>query len=230
MKQIIYITLFIMAIIVHPGFAAGGDHKTEAAAGADLVSSYVWRGIYQTGASVQPSLSVSAAGFRLGAWGSTDFSTPFKEFDLSLFYGAGGFSAGVTDYWWSGQGAPYFDYRGEHMLEGTAGYHFGERFPLSLSWSTMFFGDQDLDEQGERMYSSYAEIAYGFGIGKMDCSAGVGITPWRSIYNDEFNVTCVSLKVSKQIGLTEQVRFPLFVQAVFNPAGDDANLIVGVTF
>ena len=39
----------------------------------DLVSSYVWRGMYQTGASFQPTLAFSVGGFSLTAWGSTDF-------------------------------------------------------------------------------------------------------------------------------------------------------------
>ena len=39
----------------------------------DLVSSYVWRGMYQTGASIQPTLGFSVGNFSLTAWGSTDF-------------------------------------------------------------------------------------------------------------------------------------------------------------
>ena len=39
----------------------------------DLVSSYVWRGFYQTGVSFQPTLGFGIGGFSLTAWGSTDF-------------------------------------------------------------------------------------------------------------------------------------------------------------
>nr|WP_233545672.1 hypothetical protein [Parabacteroides sp. AM08-6] len=39
----------------------------------DLVSSYIWRGVYQTGVSFQPTLGLNIAGFSLTAWGSTDF-------------------------------------------------------------------------------------------------------------------------------------------------------------
>ena len=51
------------------------EKQFEIAPSADLVSSYVWRGVYQTGASVQPSINLSYAGFSLTAWGSTDFSS-----------------------------------------------------------------------------------------------------------------------------------------------------------
>ena len=39
----------------------------------DLVSSYVWRGFYQTGVSFQPTLGFGVGDFSLTAWGSTDF-------------------------------------------------------------------------------------------------------------------------------------------------------------
>ena len=55
----------------------------------DLVSSYVWRGMYQTGASIQPTLGFSVGNFSLTAWGSTDFDgtsasagAAAKEIDL----------------------------------------------------------------------------------------------------------------------------------------------------
>ena len=59
----------------------------------DLVSSYVWRGMYQTGASFQPTLAFSVGGFSLTAWGSTDFDgyastegMANKEIDLTAAY------------------------------------------------------------------------------------------------------------------------------------------------
>ena len=56
--------------------------------GADLVSGYVWRGVYQigSGASVQPSLGLAYKGFSIGAWGSTSLREGFKELDLSAGY------------------------------------------------------------------------------------------------------------------------------------------------
>ena len=74
--------------------------------GADLVSSYVWRGVRQTGFSIQPSLGAAYKGVSLGAWGSTDMNNEgFKEIDFTLGYSVGGLSLAVTDYWWDGEGA-----------------------------------------------------------------------------------------------------------------------------
>lgn len=97
------------ALIMPESGHAQEIRKFEIIPAADLVSSYVWRGAYQTGASVQPSLNLSYAGVSLTAWGSTDFATAAdevrsKEFDLTLGYTVKGFKVAVTDYWWAGEG------------------------------------------------------------------------------------------------------------------------------
>lgn len=165
------------ALLMSFSVFAQEEKKFEIAPAADLVSSYVWRGMYQTGPSVQPSLGMSYAGLSLTAWGSTDFSTSSdeykaKEFDLTLGYGIGGFSIAVTDYWWSGEGARYGRYATDHYFEGTIGYNFGEKFPLSLTWSTMFAGG-DKKENGDQFFSSYFEAAYDINVW------GVRLHPFR---------------------------------------------------
>ncbi len=228
MKKHIYIIIAILIAI--PAAQAQEEKGVKIDAGVDLVSSYVWRGLYQTGVSIQPSLSASLSGFTLEAWGSTDFSTDFKELDFTLSYEIKGLCIGITDYWWSGQGAPYFKYEEQHLLEGAINYHFGEKFPLSLGWSTMFFGDQDKNEEGDHMFSSYLWIGYDFQVKGVECTAEAGITPWESIYHDSFDVMSLSLKASKEIAITKEFSLPLFAQVIFCPAADDAHLVVGITF
>ena len=46
------------------------DGKVNFSVQGDLVSSYIWRGFYQTGASFQPTLSLGVGNFSLTAWGS----------------------------------------------------------------------------------------------------------------------------------------------------------------
>ena len=45
--------------------AAGAQDKVEASVGADLVSSYIWRGQELGDVSIQPSVSLSWKAFRL---------------------------------------------------------------------------------------------------------------------------------------------------------------------
>lgn len=103
MKKIYITTLLFSAIITVQ--AEEESKKVSLTLGSDFVSSYVWRGAYQTGYSVQPSLGLEAGGLSLSAWGSSDIaSVGFKEVDFTLGYSIAGLSIAITDYWWMGEG------------------------------------------------------------------------------------------------------------------------------
>ena len=149
--------------------ASENENGVKFAVQGDLVSSYIWRGMYQTGASFQPALAFSVAGFSLTAWGSTDFDgyrssegLANKEIDLTAAYtfGASGLTLSIADLWWAGQGAnKYFNFKSHetaHHFEAGLAYTLPlEKFPLSLAWYTMFAG-QDKDADGNQNYSSYS--------------------------------------------------------------------------
>ena len=51
----------------------------EISGGTDLVSGYVWRGVWEAGVSLQPTLALAAGNFSVAAWGSVDFAaTSYK--------------------------------------------------------------------------------------------------------------------------------------------------------
>ena len=213
--------------------------QTEISIGGDLVSTYVWRGVYQSGFSLQPEIGLSVGGFTVGVWGSTDLDN-FKEVDLSVGYSVRGFSVGVTDYWWGGQRlgdgrfAPYFKYGDTHYFEGTLAYEFGEKFPLGISWSTMFAG-ADKKENGDRAWSSYVELAYPFSVGSVELTAAAGAAPWAAPAwlpggYDGFQISNVSLKAYRAIPVSEKYEIPLFVQHAVNPQLNYMNLVIGLSF
>ncbi|MDD4115136.1 MAG: hypothetical protein PHG27_06005 [Massilibacteroides sp.] len=214
------------------------ESEFQIAPAADIVSSYVWRGIYQTGPSFQPSINASWKGLSLTAWGSTDFSTVdnagiAKEFDFTLSYSTGGVSLAVTDYWWAGEGSRYGDYSGNHFFEGTIGYHFGESFPLGITWNTMLGMDGDKDADGDQQYSTYVEAGYDFNVSGVDLTASVGVSPWAGIYHKEgkdgFALSTISLKASKSIKITDSFSLPIFAQTIIAPNHDNVFLVFGVT-
>lgn len=230
-------TLTATALLMSFATFAQEEKQFEIAPSADLVSSYVWRGVYQTGASVQPSINLSYAGFSLTAWGSTDFSSlsdpdKGKEFDLTIGYGIGGFSIGVTDYWWAGEGHRYGDYSNSHFFEGTVGYNFGESFPLGITWSTMFAGD-DKKADGDRWFSTYVEAAYDFSILGVDVTPSIGVSPWTGMYHregkDGFALCTIALRASKEIKITDSFSLPVFAQAIVAPNQDNVFLVFGLS-
>ena len=221
--------------------APASDANEEASlwsfsAGADLVSAYLWRGAFNAGASFQPSLGVSCGPVTLGAWGSTDFSGENKEVDLCLSLEKGGFTASLTDYFYPGEGGFFCWDKDEtcHQLELGLGYDFGAKtnVPIAISWNTMLAGD-DLDEDGDRQFSSYFEIDYSLQVKSVGVEIGAGFTPFDSFYQDGtsgFNMVNLSVKGSYEIEFTDKFHLPVFAQFVLNPNSEDVHMAFGFTF
>ncbi len=233
----------LLAIAATLPLCTKAQEKVTADVGLDLVSGYVWRGQDLGNVSIQPALGVSYKGFSLSAWGSVGFEqNDTKEFDLTLAYTYGNFSVSVTDYWFN-QGissktdletsSSYFhygSYETAHVFEAQIGYDFGV---LSVNWYTNIGGNDGINEDGDRAYSSYITLAAPFRLGGIDWTAEVGATPWEtSFYNDGasgFEVCNVSIGATKEIKITDSFSLPIFGQATWNPATGGAYFVVGLS-
>jgi hypothetical protein len=200
--------------------------------GADLVSSYVWRGGYSAKASFQPTASLSAGNFSLSAWASTDIAASQKEVDFTVGYSIGGLSLAVTDYWWAGEGAlKYLNYGKEtaHLWEGSLGYTLpAKSFPLSLSVNTMFAG-ADKKEDDKNNFSTYIEASLPFTIKDVSLSAALGATPSKGLYGREASVVNISLKAGKEIKISDSFSLPVFGQIILNPNSEDIFFVFGIS-
>ena len=231
MKRLSLLTLVLI-------MSATAARTQEFSAGADIVSSYVWRGLNLSGTSIQPALGFSAGNFSVGAWGSVDFAglQAYKEFDLTVGYTVAGFSIGVTDYWVVPEGTTpsYFNYSdtAAHTFEATLGYTLPcEKFPLSLSWSTNFAGFDGVKSNGKIARSSYFEVSYPFTVKNVALTAALGLTPWETDYYAAggFAVINTALKAVKELKIGE-FTLPVSVQAIVNPCAENAFLVFGISF
>lgn len=200
----------------------------------DFVSDYIWRGAYQnSGFSVQPTLGLSYGGFSLGAWGSQSLTKidGAQEFDINLNYTYRNFSITVTDYWWNGISNPYGDYKNDHHFEGALSYYFGDKFPLTLGWATMFAGG-DANDEGNRAFSTYISASYNFACpADITLTPSIGFTPWKGMYYaNKAAFTDIALKASKDIRITNRFSIPLFIQAIVAPVFDKTYLVAGFSF
>ena len=222
--------VLVLALLL-PGVIKAQEFSVTAK--ADFVSDYIWRGAYQnSGFSVQPTLGLSYGNLSLSAWGSQSLTKTdgAQEFDINLSYTIGGLGITVTDYWWNGITMPYGDYKHDHHFEGTLAYNFGENFPLTLSWSTMFAGGDD-NKDGDRAYSTYINASYNIACpAEITLTPSVGFTPWKGMYDaDGAAFTDIALKASKNINITDHFSLPLFVQAIVSPSFDKTYLIAGLS-
>ena len=235
MKKIVLLAMgMVMSMIT---FA---QDEVETTVSGDVVSSYIWRGQDLGSAALQPTLGVAYKGLSLTAWGSYGIADPAdtKEFDLTLAYSIGGLNIGITDYWFNAMdgGDPdgrYFKYDAHstnHVFEANIGYDFGF---ASLQWYTNFAGNDGLNKDGERAYSSYFEANVPFRLASVEWTATAGAVPFATTaYNgwtSGFAVTNVALKATKDIKVTDSFSIPVFGRVVANPCTQKAYLVLGFT-
>lgn len=105
MKRWIVILLTAMAVMLTVDLCAQDRQRgVEISGGTDLVSGYVWRGVWEAGVSLQPTLALAAGNFSVTAWGSVDFATTsYKEMDLTMAYALGPVTFSLADLYWEGR-------------------------------------------------------------------------------------------------------------------------------
>lgn len=182
MKRWVFILIAALAIFLTADLCAR-ERGVKFSGGTDLVSTYVWRGVHESGPAFQPSLTMSAGNFSATAWGSVDFDSAYKEMDLTLAYALGPVTLSVADLYWTGHADDryfVFDSRSPHRIEVGASWVVSEKVPVTLSWYTVLFGAADVNHKGERAYASYFEAACPFTVKTVDMKAGVGMVPWNA--------------------------------------------------
>ena len=153
---------------------------------ADLVSSYLWRGQYLGGLSIQPEVSLGFEGehtsLSVGAWGNYGLSDwkfekgstyTVPELDLFVDFGFYGVHVGATHYYYFG-GTKFFNgyndpEEGGSQTEVMLGYNFADEldFGLYVNAYTYILGDDVKRETTllgaeytKRYFSTYVELGY----------------------------------------------------------------------
>lgn len=207
-KTFMILALTLIGVSACPFQAYAGDREYEELGltfevGADLVSSYLWRGQNLGGMSIQPMVSLDWNGLYVSGWANIgadnwSFEELNPELDITIGYDNFGLAVDLTHLYYFG-GDPYFGKGGFKAQEQTtgstmevhAGLHLGdwfEKFPLSLDWYTTVYGDDCYqDENGEwhRAWSTYIQVGYQFELPLgMTLDTRVGLTPWRGMYSN----------------------------------------------
>ena len=167
MKKVLVLAAAMMAAV----FSAKAEVEFAYEAGAEVVSAYVWRGMYNGGLSFQPEALLGfnaldeAIQFRAGAWGSfgasdwkfqndknavsifgieynpNTYFVPEVDFMASLY--AYGASVGYNEYYYCDDGS-------SHQSEIWFGYNFshflGEKAGAYFNWYTIVGGDDMLPD------------------------------------------------------------------------------------
>lgn len=242
MKRFITMFVAVMAAVV----MAKAEVEFAYEAGADIVSSYIWRGQYNGGLSLQPEGLVGfdakdgAISFRAGAWASigasdwkfkkdqndgTGYTMFMPEVDFIASLTAFGASVGYNEYY-------YCDDWSSHTSEIWAGYSFDHAFGVSayVNWYTIIAGADINKTTGKQAFSSYLELGYDYTFEDLGLTLGaqIGMSPWESpmYYNEKFAVVNLSLKIDKEFDL-DVCTLNVFATGSLNPDGlDKTNVFV----
>ena len=191
--------------------------------GADVVSSYVWRGTqFGTGPVIQPwfTLPTITDALELGVWGSFPVAGGDQTYELDLYasYDFGPLALTVTNYTFPGATGAYGDDYGlfDGDLEVTASGSIG-----AIGLTVGYFTDL------EALY-----IEAGTTIAGMDLAIGYGSDAAGAFYvgDEDSGLVNVSLGGSKDIKITEDYSLPLFGSFIYNPTAEAAFMVVGVSF
>jgi hypothetical protein len=216
-----FLTLAFAALF----FTTFGTQKVEAQDfGADVASSYVWRGTqFGNGPHVQPWMSLGYGNLELGAWGSVPLTAGDggTELDLYVSYDLGPLALTVTNYTFPNtspaSGGAYVD--GEGLFEG-------DYLEVSGSGSV---GPIDLTVG----YFTELEALYieaGFSIGVVDVAIGYAGEDDSNWYVSEAGLCNISVGGSKEVKITDDYSLPLFGSLVYNPDAESAFLVFGMSF
>jgi hypothetical protein len=228
------LVLIMMVFSFAPLNAQDEEKSSPFSVGADLVSSYVWRGCkIGTGPNIQPSLKFATGGLTLGTWGSFSFHElgDVAETDLFATYAFDfGLSLGISDYYY--QGHPLFSYSGDtasHAFEVNLGYSI-----KSLSFSANYIindaskGGPANKPGGGDMYFEANYTFENFGI-----FAGAG-NGWHTADDanggDVFALCNIGIKTSKSLKITDTFSIPVSGLLSVNPDKEELNLVVGISF
>lgn len=211
--------------------------------GVDFVSRYVWRGgDIGNAPSAQPSISISTKGFSFGLWGAYALSNnaaSVDEIDLWASYthefeSSMSLTFLVTDYTFPNNGIKFFNFNnydnaegaGAHTLEAGASLFFGEKTPLTLSAFYNFYNDAGSNSYFQIDYSTLVKDV------SLDlfCGASPGSEDNPGYYGtDKFNVINLGAKVTKEIKLTDDFSFPLFISYILNPRTEKSYMVLGIS-
>ena len=212
-----FLTLAFAALF----FTTFGTQKVEAQDfGADVASSYVWRGTqFGNGPHVQPWMSLGYGNLELGAWGSVPLTAgdTGAELDLYVSYDLGPLALTVTNYTFPIAGGAYLD--GEGLFEG-------DYLEVSGSGSV---GPIDLTVG----YFTELEALYieaGFSVGVVDVAIGYAGEDDSNWYVSEAGLCNISVGGSKEVKITDDYSLPLFGSLVYNPDAESAFLVFGMSF
>ena len=202
--------------------------KIEFNAGAEIVSSYIWRGQnYSHTPSLQPWAEISWKGFTFGSWGAFRVTGQGDdEIDFYISKEAGPLTLAIWDYWSYSKSNPsqYFNYTPEttsHLFEGQAILSFGEENKFNFLFSTIFYGS-------DPSKSIYGEAEFVKTFGKNQLSLFTGYQFKGEYYSPSAGFVNLGCSYLRQLPINDKLASYISLSFIVNPSASSTYFIVAV--
>jgi len=204
---------------------------------ADLVSSYVWRGVcLDLSPNIQPTFSYTKGNFEVGFWGSVNIFGTYSETDIYLSYSYKNLTFTFFDYFTGNE--KYFKYDNNntsHVFEVLAEFT-PEKIPLKITGGSWVYGDDKKmiinsisgDTTFANQYSSYVELAYMFSSNQIDLELSIGGTPIEGFYGNKAGINNITLSVEKKISINSKYNLPIKAAVVANLQEEKIFMVLGI--
>ena len=213
----LYLALAVVLVTIVSTNTANA--QVEVSTGADIYSTYVWRGIFYSGPALQPTIELSSGNFTIGTWGSQAFDNGFQELDFYAGYSFNfGLSVGLTDYYYP-TATPLLDDQ-SHAFELNLGYEIED---FSIAANMILNEATGAASAGGEMYF---ELGYNLGPASVFIGGGDG---WHTT-DGEFGLTNIGISTGKEIVITDTFSIPVSAALIINPEADQAYAVVGFSF
>lgn len=250
MKKTLLITTSLLLLLAIAPFAhAQDEEESNWDTGLDIYSSYIWRGAkFGSGPAFQPYVSFAAGGFEIGAWGSISASSDEAlEMDLYASYSIGGFSIGLTDYYfggdWTSQTSHYLEPSLSFGIGGfsIAGYYMflagsnndpgtpGSPAVVDLETGVVTPAVEAIDPVKKTSLGSEGDMYFeaGYSFKHVDVALGAGDGQYTD--NGDFKVCVISVGTSKDIQITEKFVLPISGAVILNPSTKGFFITAGIS-
>lgn len=204
------------------------ERKIEFNTGAEIVSSYIWRGQnYNHTPSLQPWAEISWRGFTFGSAGAFRVTGDGDdEVDFYISKEAGPLTLAIWDYWSYSKTNPskYFNYKPEttsHMLEGQAILSFGDENRFNFLLSSIFYGS-------DPSKSIYGEAEFVKTIGRNQLSVVAGYQFKGEYYASSAGFVNFGCSYLRHLPLNEKFVSYLSLSFIVNPSSKSTYFVVAV--
>ena len=213
-------------------------------ASAEVHASYLWRGLYAGGPSLQVSADVGYGGAYFTAWfnvGASDIRFTKFQPELDLLLGFKRWGLNVFLLYIHNFDCGFFDFHNHvgrgNRFEIDASYTISDRIPLRLLWATrLSAADGYVNAKGDTVfaYSSYAEVSYTWRLqDQWSIYAAVGVTPWRSCYTGyerNWALQNIELRLRKDFDVAPRCGMMLQGQVAVSPMNALQPINLNITY